>query len=516
MKQLNAIRTWPGYAIRKCGVWCAWQVTGHIAALSLVVMVAIGLSGCAGSTKHDDTQARVVTAEDFVGPADGSHGSQVGMNDGRTRDGQSGAAGADEAGVSHDADVVAVKAKKPEVRDDLVLTPIRPRVAVDNMRHSPSDEDGNAAHDGTSDRHGMASDEGVGARGEQDALEAGNGTEDYVVDAMVGQINGRALYAGAVLGVMDEQLTALGKNVSGREFDRLAMELIAARLRGMILDQLILGEAERDLNENERMGLRFMLKEERGKMLRLYGQGSPELADRTLQDRTGKGLEETLREFRQQVVVERYMRQKFWPKVNVLRKDVERAYKERHEEFNPQASWTIHLIRVKVGADANRIEARLQAGEDFLTVAKDPGNRMRLKEEGMEVKENGLNVEALNEVLPTLKEGEYSSRIDANGYAYWVYVEKIVGGQAKPLREVFAQIERDLKEQQFHRETLKFREELFRSGNFAPLDEMLEAVYHVAKSRYSVEADEVAGGDEANRESKGEDANEAMLEDYSK
>src|SRR5690606_31306012 len=78
-------------------------------------------------------------------------------------------------------------------------------------------------------------------------------------DAMVGQVNGRAIYASQVLAPIAPQLRSLGQSVSRAEFRRQADNLIRGELLRIITDALILGEAERDLTQQEHYGLLAML-----------------------------------------------------------------------------------------------------------------------------------------------------------------------------------------------------------------------------------------------------------------
>ena len=66
----------------------------------------------------------------------------------------------------------------------------------------------------------------------------------YTVDAMVGQVNGKPIYASTVFESIFEQLAALGRSLPRAEFRQRAGQLIEARLGQIVTDALILGEAE--------------------------------------------------------------------------------------------------------------------------------------------------------------------------------------------------------------------------------------------------------------------------------
>src|SRR5699024_10537599 len=77
----------------------------------------------------------------------------------------------------------------------------------------------------------------------------------YPVDGMIGQVNGQAIYADAVLKPISAQLKALSKRVSPSEFIKRAKQLIENRLRQIVADNLILGQAMRDLDSNQKKAL---------------------------------------------------------------------------------------------------------------------------------------------------------------------------------------------------------------------------------------------------------------------
>ncbi len=81
----------------------------------------------------------------------------------------------------------------------------------------------------------------------------------YKVAGMVGQVNGQAIYADDVFEPMHEQLRALGQSLSRQDFRQRAEVLIRGRLDQIMTDSLILGEAQRDLSERERQGLKRIM-----------------------------------------------------------------------------------------------------------------------------------------------------------------------------------------------------------------------------------------------------------------
>lgn len=313
--------------------------------------------------------------------------------------------------------------------------------------------------------------------------------EVYTLDAMVGQVNGQAIYVGTVLEPISDQLTSLGRTLPPTVFRDRARGLIMAQLDQIVTDKLIVGEAERDLAEDERAGLKKYMDERRAELIRKYGRGSETLADRTLLEQSGRGLEQSLRELRQRVVVQRYLQQKLMPKINVTRRDIERHYHENREKFNPPLGRTLRIIRVVDRQQAEAVDRRLAAGESFQTLAREPINTYRPSDGGLMGGTTGDKVfgdAALNEAMVAAGEGRHSPRVEAEGAWWWVRVEAVDRPPGRSLHEVQTQIEQLLRAQRFQALTMEYRQQLYREGSYNPLDQMAMMVLEVAVNRYAV------------------------------
>ncbi len=309
-----------------------------------------------------------------------------------------------------------------------------------------------------------------------------------VSDAMVGQVNGRALYASQVIEPIDPQLLKLGQTLPRPEFRRRSQELVAATLNQIVTDALILGEAERSLSEQERYGLLELLRLEREKLLRVFGEGARSVAERNLQQERGRSLDEMVEDRRAQLVVQRYLQQKLLPRINVTRKDIRRYYLENEAEFNPPSTRTLRLIVAANESAAKEIESRLAAGDPFVEIASSKANRYRPEQSGLFV-ENAKGDKVFGDerdaAFASLSAGQHTPRIDRDGRAYWVYVESFAPGQPISLQEAQTGIEARLRQVQFQKLSAQYREELFRRGSFGDVDTMTDAVMDVVMSRYA-------------------------------
>lgn len=309
------------------------------------------------------------------------------------------------------------------------------------------------------------------------------------LDAMVGQVNGQAIYASSVFKPIEAQLTALGKTLPPSVFRKRAIELIAGQLQTIVTNALILGIAERDLTIQERYGLVAMVQMHREDLLRQFGEGAVSVANKNSLDDTGKNIDQQVDEYRQQVLVGRYISKAITPKVNVTRKDIERYYQNHAQEFNPPAGRTLRLIMATSQADANTIQKLLDEGQSFEQVAKNPANKYRPSDGGLMpnlITGNKFShIDALNQAMSSLQAGQHSPMIKESGAFWWVMVQTYEAGKTKTLKDVQIQIRQILENQQRDKLGMEFRQKIMAEGSYNPIDQMTKSLIEIAMSRYS-------------------------------
>lgn len=310
----------------------------------------------------------------------------------------------------------------------------------------------------------------------------------YVMEGMVGQVNGQAIYADQVFEPMHEQLGALGRQLSRGEFRQRARQLILGRLNQIVADSLILGEAQRDLSDVELDTLRVITLRHREQLLRQYGQGSLALAQTNIRKDTGLSLEQNIEDFRNRRIVQRYLQKKLYPRINVAFRDIERYYREHREEFNPPAVRTIRIVRLKDKAALDTAQAILKEGGPFAELASSKLNLFNPDSGGLLEDQPGdapLRYEQLNTAMVALSKGQTSDPIKINSEYWLLRVEKIEQPKQLSLVEAQAAIESTLRAQQFRRLSDQYRARLFREGSYNPIDQMTADLVNIALSRYA-------------------------------
>ncbi|MEM6506151.1 MAG: hypothetical protein AAF711_11960, partial [Planctomycetota bacterium] len=190
--------------------------------------------------------------------------------------------------------------------------------------------------------------------------------EALPVDAMVGHINGEAVYADQIFDInLVAQLESFGRRFDREEFRQNAVRIIRDRLNGIIINKLILGEAELNLKETQRRGIEARIQAEREELLRFYGQGSVAKAKAEFLKERGKQLDQHLVDFREELVIGSYVRSKVMPKIVVNQRDVERYYADNIEKYQQPDQRVVRLIIAVDNEAGDRIYSALGKGQPF-------------------------------------------------------------------------------------------------------------------------------------------------------
>jgi hypothetical protein len=313
----------------------------------------------------------------------------------------------------------------------------------------------------------------------------------WTIDSLVGQINGRPVYASEFLQSVEDRILRIVAENPRAKAQRLIEELISERFEQYINNELIIAEAEGLLTPDMQLGILAWLDSIQQQTVAGYGGNRAE-ASQTLQDQFGMSMDEYLREKRDEALAQDLLRRRVKPRTIVSWRDIEREYIRFEKEFNPPPVIVIGRIRV-AATEVERlkdVEERVARGESFDAIATalalpDGGiwQRYELSEAGISALPLADDIKALLKAAPTGALTEASRKTSG---VTWYCVTKI---ETKAGRGLFdpilqRQIRLALEDQRGRREQYRYLRKLRDRWVTSDINQMTRRLTVIAWDRY--------------------------------
>lgn len=254
------------------------------------------------------------------------------------------------------------------------------------------------------------------------------------VDAMVGQINGRPLFASEFFSTMDARLRAEAQRRTPEDWLRFARQEIRQALRDRVRDELLLSEVETSLSPEQRAGLVAFVRSLRDNLIS-ENRGSEELADRRLIEAQGITLEEAVEARKNEELIRTWLRRILQNKVHVPWRDVKLRYERDRDVYNPPSSAKFRMIRLPRSEtdEVDVVREAVAAGAEFSELASkhsrynaEEGGQYEAIVAGDSYQESQLiGLPELNTAAQGLVPGEIAGPIQVGANVYWVKLESI-------------------------------------------------------------------------------------------
>lgn len=316
--------------------------------------------------------------------------------------------------------------------------PMDPRV-LDGSRDR-TDADGAPSDDGSADGTGMGDDPfgradvaGAGRGGRSDAQRAAqraplDESRIWPVESLVGQVNGRPIYAEEFFEPIEDQLRVIAAGADRAQARRTLEAFVAQRFKAAVDSELVVAEAESKLSPEQQAGLFAWLRSLQEETIAQRG-GIRAAAEESLQEEEGGSIEDFLRITRDTQLARRLLNERIEPRAIVSWRDVEQEYERRRGEFNPRPQIRIGRVRLSVETDAaaiERVKALVAEGKDFASIASE----LKVADGGLwntfELPENGIAglefSDAIKARLEGLAEGAVSRPIESRDFVSWYAV----------------------------------------------------------------------------------------------
>lgn len=314
----------------------------------------------------------------------------------------------------------------------------------------------------------------------------------WPVDALVGQINGKPIYADDFLKGMSDRLIQLGKATDRAAARREMIRLVSMRFEEEVNNRLIISEAESSIPPEAREGLFAFLRQLQEQEIADRG-GTLSGATASLQDQFGMSVEEFIERRKNEALANDLIRKRIEPRAIVTWRDIERAYEKARDAYAPGATITIGRILVMNSEPAKieEVKAQFAAGRSFTEVAHGLGVAQdgvwiteKLGEKGVDGIE-GVRAE-LRAKLRGLEVGQVSEAVTLGAGTWWVSVIAIDRPPARSLFEpgVQLRIKGELQSQRRIQEQIKYFEALRSRWISDDIDQMRMRLLEIAAQRY--------------------------------
>ncbi|MEM7228592.1 MAG: hypothetical protein AAF432_07235 [Planctomycetota bacterium] len=314
-----------------------------------------------------------------------------------------------------------------------------------------------------------------------------------IIDRMVGQVNGRPIYADEFFAPIDSQLRAMSEEMTTRQFAEQSQRIIFKRLREVVLNQLLLAEAESELTGQQQQGLFALIREFEENLTLNQGGGTRSGLAERLAEEEGITIEEALASRREELLISNVYRERVLPRVIVSWRDVQNEYEKRFEEFNPPAELVLSRIRLRPERQPDKVtivETRLAGGDTFATIADDVGMPDEGRWETFIVDpDTGVDIaiESVRDAVLALQTGEWTGPLDVGSQRWWIHLDEVIQDEARSLYDpdLQRQLENEIASARQQEEEQRFFGKLFQRGIYDELDSMVNRLVEVALDRYT-------------------------------
>jgi hypothetical protein len=383
-----------------------------------------------------------------------------------------------------------VKGMTPEdVRPSVVEVPAseyEPQASDDDSVSDPGDGSTPVASG-----KGLASVPSKGAGGGQgEALASG---QRWPVDALLGQINGKPLYADEFLASREDRIRQLVAQPDRTTAYRQVLQLLDEAFEQFVNNQLVISEAEGAIPIEAKEGLLAWMRELQEKEIASRG-GTRSEAQRSIEEEfPGTTIEEFMQRQKNEILASDLMRRRIKPRAIVSWRDIERLYLKNWEKYNPPPTLRVGRIALLKTDEAkvNRVKELFAQGRTFADVAAD----LQLPNQGLwkELKLGAKGIDGIPDLvddlkarLKNLKEGVVDGPVEQKSQVTWMTL--LPGEQAKPTSIFDSRLQLNLRRQlegeRFGMEQYRYLQGLRSRWIAEDLTEMKKRLIQFALERY--------------------------------
>ena len=314
-----------------------------------------------------------------------------------------------------------------------------------------------------------------------------------IIESLVGQVNGRPIFANEILDPISDQLLILSEEtkLDITAFKNKAKMHIANQMQTIVRSELLLSEAKSGMTKEQRRGLFSYLERVREDLTSTAG-GSQSAVTRQLLDEEGQTVEEYLDYKQQEALIRQVLKEEVAPHVQITWRDIRREWERLKSDFNSPAVVTLGMFRIP-SEDLDKISLitkTFEAGASFETVATSLGLPNSGRWDSFELGEGGMaDIEIADPIKPhiaNLEKGEIAGPVQLGSSQYWFSVLDFKKATTGTIWDPNIQmnLRRILYNRQSNIEENRFLERILAEGSFDEFNSMVDRILHVAVTRY--------------------------------
>lgn len=319
-----------------------------------------------------------------------------------------------------------------------------------------------------------------------------------IVDEVVGQINGKPVFATAFLEEPKARLIALARDprISRERWREIAGAAIASELRTQIENELVLAEARAILTPEQRQGLLAFVSNLREGLAAELG-GASEVASQRLFEGDSEiksPLERRVQEKRDEQLVGNLMSREVWPRVQVSWREIQNEYERNLDKFQPSNTASVRLLRAPLAEPDRvaRLEAAVKANVPVAEIAASADNAFNPDTGGVAgtvdlrepIRPERISpLKALQDAAAGIGPGEVRGPIRTERDAWWVAVDP-VRTKTVTLEEAQLELGRSILQRKYRTQQEAYIRRLRESGSRTQEDLMLARLLAIATERF--------------------------------
>ncbi len=317
------------------------------------------------------------------------------------------------------------------------------------------------------------------------------------VDQMVGQVNGRPIFAEQFFEPMHARLSREAQRMDQREWLAMVREDIQRALVDQMRDELLLAEFESSLTPEQKQGVLAFIQNVRADLIS-GNLGSEGIANSRLLEAEGLDLNQKVRDVTQRQFILAQLRKAIGSRVHISFWDVQRYYERNLDQFLPPPVARYRVIRVRASETeaVDRVTTRLDSGDSFTEIASEESSFNTQGDNLLEITLESRTLadarvfgpDSLNDAALALSPGDVSPPVEVGTQVFWLRLEEIHQPEGESLYEAQTGIESMLRSQRLQEEEIRYFSELFRRGSFTELDSMMARLLEFAAERYLIQA----------------------------